>query len=479
MRKLSEQTNSQTNPSIQVWVRNEFSGLDLGDSRLNDRFLKIVSDFSLQPTGSIPKASGSWAATKGAYRFFDNDKANPLSMLEPHFRSTIQRAESQKVVLALQDSTKLNFSHHPETQGLGPIANNSDKTVGFWLHPTLVVTPEGTALGLANAEYWVRDPKEFRVKCRKRNKQDFKEKESYRWFKGYQQTQDMAEQCPRSLVVCVCDREGDIYDVLAQAVRPEDQQPRAHCLIRARVNRAVDCDEAGKLWELLDKQEIAGTHRIWVRGRDGVPKREVKLSIKYTQVKLPAPGLKKHLPAIKIWVIEAREIDPPNAETALCWRLLSSLPITDVASAVEKVEWYGQRWQIEVYFKTVKSGCKLLERQLEHRQRLERVMAVDLIVAWRILFMTKASRETPDLPAETILEENESQALRAYLNERDNLKIKKLGLRQAVRAIAQLGGFLGRKGDGDPGPITIWRGLLRLHDITKCWELFNQSSRKK
>jgi len=178
-------------------------------------------------------------------------------------------------------------------------------------------------------------------------------------------------------------------------------------------------------------------------------------------------------------VIEAREIDPPNAETALCWRLLSSLPITDVASAVEKVEWYGQRWQIEVYFKTVKSGCKLLERQLEHRQRLERVMAVDLIVAWRILFMTKASRETPDLPAETILEENESQALRAYLNERDNLKIKKLGLRQAVRAIAQLGGFLGRKGDGDPGPITIWRGLLRLHDITKCWELFNQSSRKK
>ena len=388
MRKLSVQANRPTDQSIQDWVRNEFSGLELGDSRLNDRFLRIVSDFSCQPTGSIPKASGSWAATKGAYRFFDNDKAKPLNMLEPHFRSTIQRAESQKIVLALQDSTKLNFSHHPEIQGLGPIANNSDKTVGFWLHPTLAVTPKGTALGLANVKYWVRDPKEFRDKCRKRNAQDFKEKESYRWFEGYQQTQDMAEQCPRSLVVCVCDREGDIYDVLAQAVRPEDQQPRAHCLIRARVNRAVDCDEARKLWELLDKQEISGTHRVRVRGREGAPKREAKLAIKYTLVGLPAPVLKKQLPAIKIWVIEAREIDPPNQRTALCWRLLSSLPITDVANAIEKVEWYGQRWQIEVYFKTLKSGCKLLERQLEHRQRLERVMAVDLIVAWRILCMT-------------------------------------------------------------------------------------------
>ena len=115
MRKLSVQANSPTDQSIQVWVKNEFSGLELGDSRLNDRFLRIVSDFSRQPTGSIPKASGSWAATKGAYRFLDNDKAKPLGMLEPHFRSTIQRAESQKVVLALQDSTKLNFSRHPET----------------------------------------------------------------------------------------------------------------------------------------------------------------------------------------------------------------------------------------------------------------------------------------------------------------------------------------------------------------------------
>ena len=478
MRTLSKQKNNRIDQDIQRWVDGEFSGLDLGEPRLNRRCIRILSDFTKSPHSSIPKASGSWPATKGAYRFFDNPKVKPLKMLEPHFRSTVKRAKSHKVILALQDSSKLNFSHHPQTQGLGPIANNSNKTIGFWLHPTLAVTPDGEALGLANVKYWARDPKNFRLKCRKRNTQAFKDKESYRWYEGYQQVQALAEECPESTVVCVCDREGDIYDVLAQAMRPEDSQARAHCLIRARVNRTVESDKATNLWELFEKEAVAGTHSIWVRRRDGAPKREAKLAVKYTQVSLPAPVLKKELSPIKIWVIEVKEINPPNERVALCWRLLSSLPITDLESALEKVQWYGQRWQIEIYFRTLKSGCKLLDRQLEHRERLERVMAVDLIVAWRILRMTTISRESPDLPAETLLEANESQALRAYLNKRDNLKIKKQGLRQAIRAIAQLGGFLGRKGDGDPGPGTIWLGLLRLQDITICWELFNQSHQK-
>lgn len=462
---------------VQSWVEEEFSTANLGDWRRVERLKQIVSDFASQPTSSIPKACGSWASTKAAYRFFQNESIGPDGILAAHFQATAQRLQEQGVVLALEDTSSLNYSTHPQSQGLGPIANNPSKTIGFFVHSTLAVNPAGRALGLVRVQRWARDAKQFKTKSKKRNRQPIEEKESYRWLQSYQAAQQLAEQHPQSLVVSVADREGDIYEVLAQALQPA-KGPRAQVLIRAQHDRAVVDAKQSTLWALLGASALAGHTRVKVRGKNGMPKREAKLEIRYTPVRLKRPQGKGDQPELELWAIEAREIDTPAGVTPLCWRLLSSLPVNTLQEALERVQWYGQRWQIEVLHKVLKSGCQIELRQLETRERLERVLAVDLIVAWRILCLSKAARETPEAPAQQWLQAQECQALQAYLEHKDGLKIKRLSVRMAVRRIAQLGGFIGRNNDGEPGPITLWRGLLRLHDIAECWQLFGQPKQR-
>ena len=163
---------------------------------------------------------------------------------------------------------------------------------------------------------------------------------------------------------------------------------------------------------------------------------------------------------------------PPKGAKAICWRLLTTLPVETAAAAVEKVRWYAQRWQIEIIHKVLKSGCKVEQRQLETAARLRRVVVVDLIVAWRVLALCKAGRETPEGLASDWLSANEWRALWCYMNETPRSPRTAPSLRQVVRWIAQLGGFLGRRGDGEPGPIVLWRGLQQLRAITQAWKRF-------
>ena len=161
------------------------------------------------------------------------------------------------------------------------------------------------------------------------------------------------------------------------------------------------------------------------------------------------------------------------------WRLLTTLPITSLAEACEKVGWYAQRWQIEVIHKVLKSGCKIEQRQLETAERLERALAVDQVVAWRLLALCKAGREQPDAAVSEWLDQAEWEALWCQVHQRPTPPRTPPTVRQAVRWIAQLGGFLARKGDGEPGPITLWRGLHRLHDLTAMWRLCHRKKGMK
>jgi hypothetical protein len=453
------------------WASHEFAHAPL-DPRLMKRLSSIATDFAQHPTAPIPQACGSWKKAKAAYRFFDNDAVEPEAILAGHVQATLQRLQPHPVVLCVQDTTTLNYSTHPKTQGLGPISNNRDKTLGLLLHSTLALSPAGQPLGLLHTRTWAR--RTFGRSSTQRNRTPRAAKESQKWMDSFQACQQAAAQCPQSLLVNVADREGDLYDLFAAALAPTPS-PRVEVLVRAQHNRQVAHPQK-YLWDYLASRRVSAQLTIKVPRKNGQPGRLAKLSIRLAQVTLRAPCLKKEQAPLRLWAVEAREMRPPKGAKAIGWRLLSTLPVESAQAAVEKVHWYAQRWQIEVIHKVLKSGCQVEQRQLETAARLQRVVRLDLIVAWRVLALCKAGRETPEGLASDWLSAAEWRALSCYMNETAQCPRRAPTLRQAVRWIAQLGGFLGRRGDGEPGPMVLWRGLEQLRAITAAWKRFGHEN---
>ena len=371
-------TNSISNSTPNDWATHEFIHAPLSDQRLVQRLISVASDFALQPTASIPQACGSWANAKAAYRFFDHDAIAPEDLLASHLQATIQRAADHPIVLCPQDTTTLNYSTHPQTQGLGPIGNNRDKTIGLLLHSTLALTPSGQPLGLLHAQSRARDARAFRRSSAQRNRLARAAKESQKWIDSLTACQTLAAQCPHTTLVNLADREGDLYDLFAQALGPTPAG-RVHLLVRAQHNRQVAHPQK-YLWDWLAARPVAARLKIQVPRKNGQPGRLATLSIRFTPVTLRPPCLKEDQPPLTLWAVEARETRPPGGATPVCWRLLTTLPVTCAEEAVEKVRWYALRWPIEVMHKVLKSGCKVEQRQLETAARLRRVVMVDLVV---------------------------------------------------------------------------------------------------
>jgi hypothetical protein len=457
------------------WARQEFAHAQLPDQRLVQRLITLATDFAEHPTAPLPQACGSWPKSKAAYRFLDNDAVDPQAILAAHVQSTRVRIQGHPVVLCAQDTTSLNYSTHPQTKGLGPISNNRDKTIGLLLHSTLALTPSGQPLGLLHAQSWARSRRRFGRSSHQRNRTPRAQKESQKWMDSLSACQALAGQCPHTMLVNLADREGDLYDLFQQALSPR-ADPGVHLLVRAQHNRQVAHPQK-YLWDFLRAQRPQARLKIKVPRKDGQPGRLATLAIRFAPVTLRPPCLKKDQPPLTLWAVEAREVRPPKRAAPICWRLLTTLPVQSIEAAVEKVRWYAQRWQIEVIHKVLKSGCKVEQRQLETAPRLQRVLMVDLIVAWRVLGLCKAARETPEGLASDWLSATEWRALCCYMEERAQPPRRPPSLRQAVRWIAQLGGFLGRRHDGEPGPIVLWRGLQELRTITAAWKRFGHEKR--
>jgi len=463
--------NASSKPSSSTdWARNEFAHAKLTDQRLVKRLMTITTDFAQHPTAPIPQACGSWDKTKAAYRFFDNDVVAPEAILAAHAQATRQRMQPHPLVLCVQDTTTLNYSTHPQTQGLGPISNNRDKTLGLFLHSTLALTPSGQPLGLLQAQVWARSRRHFGRSSHQRNRTPRAQKESQKWMDSLTACQALAAQCPDTTLVNVADREGDLYDLFQQALAPS-AGPAVHLLVRAQHDRQV-VHPQNYLWDFLAAQPLRARLKIKVPRKDGQPGRLATLAIRFAPVTLRPPCLKEDQPPLTLWTVEAREVRPPKGAKPICWRLLTTLPVATAEAAVEKVRWYAQRWQIEVLHKVLKSGCQVEQRQLETTARLRRVVMVDLIVAWRVLGLCKAGRETPAGLASDWLDAQEWQALWSYMHPQTQPPRRPPNVRQTVRWIAQLGGFLGRRRDGEPGPIVVWRGLQQLRAITAAWKRF-------
>ena len=423
-------------------------GLELGDTRRSRRLIRLVEDLSAHPLGSIPVASGGWAETKAAYRLLDNPALDWREMLEVHTMRTRERMAGHPVVLCIQDSTELDFTTQPGIAGLGRLSYEAQQ--GMYVHPTLVVTPQGVALGVVDAWMWARAPKGAATV-----------KESVRWLEGYGIVADLAETLPATRLVYVADREGDMRALMDDAAR---RGMPADWLVRAQHERKTAVGD--KLWARLGASEPLGEIEFTLPAVPGRPSHWVGQTLYLQRVTLPA---RKGTPAVQVTALLAREEHPPAGEQAIEWRLLTNRSATTLEEAVELIEWYRRRWLVEVFFRILKSGCRVEALQLGTLERLERALVIYLIIAWRILHLVTWGRDCPDLSCEVVFDPEEWQAAWIVAHRRPPPDTPPpLGM--MVRLIARFGGFLGRKSDGHPGPKAIWQGMQRVREFALAFE---------
>jgi hypothetical protein len=305
---------------------------------------------------------------------------------------------------------------------------------------------------------------------RQRRRKPLEEKESAHWRESWRACQALRQQLPTStLLVNIDDMEADIYEVFAAALAQEG--PRAELLIRSHHNRQIESQEQ-RLWEYLSERLVAGTLKVKVPRRPGQPARIATLHIRFCEVLLAAPEHKGKQGPLKLWAVEAREVHRPKKGTEpILWRLLSTLPVTTAQEAVEKVRWYAVRWNIEVFHKIVKSVCRAEAHQMEADTQLERLLMLDLLVAWRVQVLTQVGRQKPDLPASDYFDQSEWKVLYSYINPGRTLPTKAPKLGQMMEWIGRLGGFIKSKANPHPGSITLSRGLGRLSDMATAWSL--------
>lgn len=451
---------------VRDWAEEEFGRADLGDARLTERLVDIVRDFYARPQASVPQACQSRAKTKAAYRFFEHPHISMDKVLKQHYAATLGRISGQEVVLAVQDTTTVNYSAHPATENLGPIGYRLDKGIGLILHDTMTFTREGTPLGLLDVQCWARDEADFGKKKR-RHKVPIEAKESYKWLTSFAKVVEAQKQCPETTLVSVGDREADIYELFELALK---QPSGPGLLVRASQNRVL-AQEQGHLWEKVHAQAVAGMQEVRMPRRGKRPARVARLEVRFAELTLRPPTSKAKLQELTVWAVLAKEVDAPEDMEPIEWMLLSTCRVADVDEAVEKLAWYAIRWGIEVYHRTLKSGCKIEERQLGHADRIEACLAIDMVVAWRIFHLAKLGREIPDVPCTVFFEEAEWKALNTYITGNPTAPERPPSLRGAIRMVASLGGFLGRKSDGEPGTKSLWIGLQRLDDLTAMWKV--------
>jgi hypothetical protein len=442
------------------WIETEMETLDLGDSRRNQRVKRMIAQFSANPEASIPKASGSQADTKAAYRALGSDEISAEEIRRAHARAAVERMRGLQRIMVLQDTMALSFNTCPGIEGLGPVGKAG--THGLLVHSGLAVTPEGLPLGIVYQDVWAREEEE--LKRHTRRKRLVEDKESFRWL----ETVDAVESLlPKDLEVWVAgDREADMFELFAMPRRAG-----LHLVVRATHERKVESEEVEYLHAAIERAPVLGEMEVAVPRSRKRKERTATLQVQACTLKLVPP--RNHLgrgdlSPVPVSVVRVRETGTtPEGEEPVEWMIITTFPVSTLAGAVEVVEAYAQRWKIERYHYVLKSGCRIEKLQLESGDRIERALAIYNVVAWRLLYMTYVARLAPELPCTVVLEDDEWKAL-FVVGSRRPVPVPEQAptVREAVRRVAMLGGFLGRKSDGEPGIQSIWTGFRRLMDFT-------------
>jgi hypothetical protein len=459
------------------WAEEEFGTIRLYDDRLKQRLYTVAQDFYRCPQGNIPQAcGGSRARAVGTYRLFQNEKVTMNVILDAHTEATIERIKQYPVVLAPQDTTTLDYTTHPMTKDLGPVSHVNDKSIGLLLHDTLAFTEDGTPLGIVDAQCWARDPEDKGKKYR-RKELPIEQKESVKWLRSFQKVAQIQKLCPDTMLVSIGDRESDIYELFLEASK-DLQGPRL--LVRAEKSRNRRVEQQ-PLWDLMASQSVAGTLKIHIPHSGSHQKaRDAWIDIRFAQVSLSPPSRCPSDKPIQVWAVYATERDAPEEVTEagaplapIEWMLLTTVAVESFADAQKRVEWYSGRWGIEVYHRTLKSGCRIEDRQLGTADRLETCLGIDMVVAWRIYHLTMLGRETPNVPCTVFFKDIEWKALCCYVNKTPDPPQHPPSLYEAICLVAALGGFMGGKKNGPPGTQTLWRGLQRLDIATEMYAILN------
>jgi hypothetical protein len=454
------------------WVTQEFARADLRDKRLDRRLLKTAEQLAKSPASPINEACGTWASTQAAYRLFNNPKASPAGILKPHWEATTERmAGCGGPVLVMQDTVFFSYGSHVKTRGLGAIGtSNAAHDRGLIMHNALAFTPLGVPLGIVSQSIWARGeiPEEdYQEKIERLQVTAIEEKESSKWLVALKET---VERTPAGVsVVTVADRESDFFEFLTHA-----KELRAKYLIRARTDRKLvpeDSEGCVRMLDALSDAPALGTMTVEVPGNGSRKARTANIEVRVAPVTIQAPHRRgPHAKAsgssepVAVTLIGATEQSPPAGSDSISWVLLTNLVVKDLESATEKVRWYGKRWGIEIWHKVLKSGCKVEDCMLEEAERLKRYLTLFSIIGVRLMHVAYLARAHPDLPATEVFSAVEVQVLHLRVTKALPPAEQSLSLREIVRMLGKLGGHLGRKGDGEPGVLILWRGWMRLYE---------------
>jgi hypothetical protein len=459
-------------------------------AKLRKRIEKVLQTMSDKPSLKFPAACRGRAEVRAAYRLLDNDFVTGVSILAPHRDATIERIRAQTVVVIPQDTTELDVTRpHEVMEGTGPL--NDSNRVGFHDHVSLALTVNRLPLGVVETKFWARDPVEFEKdadqKRAERRAKPIDDKESVRWLEGYHAACRVAQAAPGTQIISLADSEGDVFEYILEAQVVQDA-PKASFIIRACQNRALVAaadtsasEPHNRLREQVASTPILAELTVDIRERD--PKshddrkrkqpreaRTATVTVQATRVKLRGPrrpGDGK-LPDVEVNAVLVWEPNAPPGVEPIEWLLLTDLPIDTVDDVLQVINYYKCRWQIEIFFRILKSGCKVEESQLHTAERFEPYLALNLIVSWRIMYLMMLGRECPDLPCDVAFDDDEWQVVYATVKKQPPPP-EPPPMKVMVGMIASLGGWLGRKCDGEPGPKAMWVGMQRMTDLALGW----------
>jgi hypothetical protein len=435
-----------------IWINENFGNADFRDERLSKRVCIIAKQMAYRPEGSIPQQMDNWNDTKACYNFLRNPKVNHKKIQKPHRERVIKRASDKKeakTVLFLQDTSEIDYTNLECTEDLGFIGNHNNK--GLLFHSCLAIEANEInpiVLGLANQQVWRRkdvslNKEETRAERNKRSR------ESEVWLKNLKSIGFPPEGCKW---VSIGDRANDIFEFFDGS-----KKMGWETVVRVSQNRCIEVDEEQALLIThMRSLESQGIKTIKARKEGDTKPREIDLNISWEEVTIQPPGrLGKKVSPIVISVIRCW-----NKDEGLEWILYSSICVNTLEEAIEKIEWYAKRWIIEEYHKCLKTGCRIESSQLESSGGLENLLAVLGIIALLMLQLRNMARDDVDRPASEFVGRQAIQ----IISKRYKQPLE-MSVRDFLRSVARLGGFLGRKSDGEPGWQTLWKGWLRLLDM--------------